>query len=65
MTLRLASLKLMRLLFFSYFTTEKLLSTVDVPGKMFARPLTNLSSNGYVWLATPYLLREFGYLYYY
>jgi hypothetical protein len=39
----------MRFLFFSYFTTEKSLATVDVPGKMVARPPTNLSSNGYVF----------------
>ena len=46
--LRLASLKHMRFLVFSYFTTKKSLSTVDVPGKMVAKPPTNLSSNGYM-----------------
>ena len=45
---RLASLKYMRFLVFSYFTTKKLLSTVDVQGKMVVRPPNNLCSNGYV-----------------
>ena len=45
---RLASLKLMRFLVFSYFITKKFLSTVDFPGNILARLPTNLSSNGYV-----------------
>ena len=49
MPLKLASLKHMRFLVFSYFTTEKLLSTVDVLGKIVARLPTNLSNNRYVF----------------
>ena len=45
---RLASLKHMRFLVFSYFATKKSLSTVDVLGKMVARPPTNISRNRYV-----------------
>ena len=50
---RLASLKHICFLVFSYFTTKKLLSTVDVPGKMVVRPQTNLYSNGYM-LCSPF-----------
>ena len=48
MPLRLTSLKVVRLLFFSNLVTKKLLSMVDVPGKIDAKPPTNLSRNGYM-----------------
>ena len=47
----LAPLKLIRFLFLLYFNTKKSLSTMDVMGKMVARPLKNLSITKYVlWI---------------
>ena len=43
-----ASLKIMQLLFFLFFTIEKLLSTVNVPGKMVKKQPVNLSRTEYM-----------------
>lgn len=48
MALKPAPVKLRQFLFYSYLTTEKSPSTVDVPGKLVAELSTNISNNVYV-----------------